>query len=118
MAKSELKFDRQDFNGVILIRISGPLDSLTYDQFRAYIDPLVQRPNTRVVLDCQNLTYLNSRGVALLAHYYRTSNLALTFFGIAGLPPRVIKMLQSLHLDRLLKWYPTVDHAMQMAAAV
>lgn len=118
MALSELKFELNEHNGVRVVRVSGPLDSMTFDQFRAYMDPLLSKPHVRIVLDCQGLTYVNSRGVALLMHYHRTTSMQLSFFGITELPPRIVKMVDSLGLGKLLTWYPTLDSAMEVAAAV
>ena len=118
MSKAQLQFETEDRSGVHLVRISGPLDSITYDQFRAYMDPLVIQSQKRVVLDCTDLTYVNSRGVALLLHYQRTSSLKLSFFGITGVPPRIVKEVEMLGLRKLLSWYPTLDSAMEIAAAM
>ena len=91
MSTAQLQFETEDRQGVHVVRISGPLDSMTFSQFRAYMDPLVDQANKRILLDCADLTYLNSRGVALLLHYQRSCNLKLTFFGITEVPPRIAK---------------------------
>ena len=118
MAKAELHFEAEDRNGIRLIRVSGPLDSMTYSQFRAYMDPVLNQYRVRIVLDCQNLTYVNSRGVALLLHYQRTCNLGLSFFALTAVPPRIVKEVEMLGLSKLLSWYPTLENAMEVAAAV
>jgi anti-sigma B factor antagonist len=118
MAKSVLNFEIEDTNGIRLIHISGPLDSVTYDQCRAYLDPLISRSHARLVLDCRNLTYVNSRGLGLLMHYQRTATLGFSFFGIAALGPHTLKSIQLLGLDKFLTWYPTIENALEMAAAI
>ncbi len=70
-ARLETKFE--DINGIRLVHVSGPLDSETHDLFRSAIDPLVNQSRVRIVLDCEKLTYVNSRGLSMLAHYQRTS---------------------------------------------
>jgi len=69
------------------------------------------------VLDCQNLTYVNSRGVTLLMHYQRTSKLDFSFLGIAALRPRILRNIELLGLDKLMTWYPTIEQALQTASA-
>lgn len=118
MSQATLNFEVEDRNGIRLIHVSGPLDSMTYDQFRHYLDPIISRAHVRIVLDCQGLTYVNSRGLTLLVHYERTAKLGFSFFGIAALRPRILKGIELLGLDKLVKWYPTLEEAMQMAAAV
>lgn len=117
MSDATLKFDIEECNGVRLIHVSGPLDSVTHDQFKRFMDPLVGKSHVRIVLDCQNLTYVNSRGLTLLMHYQRTAKLGLSFLGIAALRPRILKGIELLGLDKLVTWYPTLEQALEMAAA-
>ena len=118
MSQANLEFEIEDRDGVRLIHVSGPLDSMTYDQFKRFMDPLVVQSRVRIVLDCQNLTYVNSRGLTLLVHYERTTKLGFSFFGVAALRPRILKGIELLGLDKVVKWYPTLEEALQVAAAV
>lgn len=118
MSKATLNFEIEDREGIRVIHASGPLDSATYDQCKDYLDPIISQTNVRIVLDCQDLTYVNSRGVTLLMHYQRTATLGFSFFGIAALRPHTLKSIELLGLSKLLKWYPTIENAMEMAAAV
>ena len=117
MADSTLKLEKEERNGVRIIHVSGPLDSMNYDQFKAEMDPLIGKARVRVVLDCQNLTYVNSRGVTLLMHYQRTSKLDFSFLGIAALRPRILRNIELLGLDKAMRWYPTLEQALETAAA-
>ena len=117
MSEATLKFDIEDYKGVRVIHVSGPLDSVTHDQFKQFMDPLLGKSRVRIVLDCQNLTYVNSRGLTLLMHYQRNAKLGLSFLGIAALRPRILKGIELLGLDKLVTWYPTLEQALEMAAA-
>ena len=118
MAKTRLNFEIDEIQGISVIHMSGPLDSATYDQCREFLDPLIGRPPVRIVLDCRNLTYVNSRGLGLLMHYQRTATLDFSFFGVAALGPQTLKSMQLLGLDKFLTWYPTIEEALQAAAAM
>ena len=118
MAKATLSFEVEDRGGIRVIHMTGPLDSATYDQCNDYLEPLIQESRSRIVLNCQNLTYVNSRGVTLLMHCQRTATLGLSFFGVAALRPHTLKSIELLGLGKMLKWYPTLETAMEMAAAV
>lgn len=118
MAKSTLNFECEHCNDVRLIRVSGPLDSMTHDQFRNYMDPIINQSRMRIVLDCHGLTYVNSRGVTLLMHYQRVTQSGFSFFGIAALRPHILKGIELLGLSKVVRWYPTLEEAMQMATAV
>ena len=118
MAKARLSFESEEIQGITVIHVSGPLDSATYDLCREYLDPLLGRPRVRIVLDCRNLTYANSRGLGLLMHYQRTATLDFSFFGVAALGPQTLKSMQLLGLDKFLTRYPTIEEAIEAAKAM
>jgi len=113
-----LTTEMEETEGVRLIHVSGPLDSVTHDSFRDFLDPLVSQAHARIVLDCRNLTYVNSRGLALLLHYHRAAERDLSFFGIAALNSRIRKAIDLLGMGHLVTAYPTVEEAMRTAKAL
>jgi anti-anti-sigma factor len=118
MTGTGLTTEIEDRDGIRLIHVSGPLDSMTHDQFKAQMDPLVRQARIRIVLDCEKLTYVNSTGLTLLVRYHRTAIQNLAFFGIAALNPRILKAIDLLGMGKLVKPYPTVEEAIQAATAV
>jgi anti-anti-sigma factor len=119
MAQTRLSFESEEIQGITVIHVSGPLDSATIEACREYLDPKFSRPRVRLVLDCQNLTYVNSRGLGLLMHYQRTAIIMdFSFFGVAALSLQTLKSLQLLGLEKFLTWYPTIGEALQAAAAM
>lgn len=117
MAEATLSFDVEDCGGIRLIHVSGPLDSANYDPFKRYLDPMIHGARVRIVLDCQNLTYVNSRGLTLLMHYQKNAKVAFSFFGVAALRPRIVKGIELLGLGKMMTLYPTLEEALQIAAA-
>lgn len=115
MAEAVLTIQMENLNGTQIVRVSGPLDSVTYDQFKHTLDPLVVQPKVRIVLDCAGLTYVNSKGLALFGRYQRICAQGLAFFGIAALGKRIVKTMELLGLSRIVKLYPTVEEAVSMA---
>ena len=113
-----LKLASEVVDGVLLIHVSGPLDSATYDQFKAFMDPVVAQPQLVIVLDCRNLTYVNSHAWTLLMHYHRVALQALSDFKIAAIDPRSLKGIQRMGLDKGLTWLPTVEEALHPALAI
>ena len=118
MEKTTLDFVVEDRDGIRVIHVSGPLDSMTFDSCKAYLDPIVNQSRVRIVLDCQNLTYVNSHGVALLMHYQRTAMKGFSYFGIAAFRPRILKGIEMLGLGKYLTWSPTLEKAIETAAAM
>ena len=115
MADAVLTTQIENREGVQVIHVSGPLDSMTHDGFKDLLDPLVNQARIRIVLDCENLSYVNSKGLTLLARYQRIAVQTFTFFGVAALPARIVKSIEMLGMGRLLKSYATVAEALQAA---
>ena len=118
MTIANLTTEFEDRDGIRLIHVSGPLDSMTYDSFKDVLDPLVSQPHFRVVLDCEKLTYINSRGIMLLARYQRATGQSVSFFGVAALNPRITRAIELLGMSKLVILYPTVEVAIRAAAAL
>ena len=117
MSKGALKFTLEERDGIHLIHVSGPLDSATYDEFKAYMDPIVYEATRKVVLDCEKLTYVNSHGVTLMMHYQKVAKMVFSYFLVAGFRPYILKGMGRLGLSDSLTWFPTIENAMEMAAA-
>ena len=118
MAEAVLTTQIENRDGVQLVHLSGPLDSVTHDQFKDLLDPIVNQSNVRLVLDCEQLSYINSKGLALLGRYQRISMQNLSFMGIAALNRRITKTIELLGMSRLVKLYDTVEEASQAARSV
>ena len=118
MAEAVLTTQIENRDGIQLVHVSGPLDSMTHDQFKDQLDPMVNQSRVRIVLDCANLTYVNSKGLALLGRYQRVSLQNLSFLGIAALNRRITKTIDLLGMSKLVKLYPTVEEAMQAATVL
>ncbi len=118
MAAAVLTTQIENRDGVQLVHLSGPLDSVTHDQFKDLLDPIVNQSNVRLVLDCEQLSYINSKGLALLGRYQRISMQNLSFMGIAALNRRITKTIELLGMSRLVKLYDTVEEAIQAARSV
>ena len=118
MAEAVLTTQIENRDGIQLIHVSGPLDSMTHDSFKDLLDPMVNQPNVRIVLDCERLSYVNSKGLALLGRYQRVTLQNLSFMGIAALNRRITKTIELLGMGKLVKLYPTVEEAIRAAAAL
>lgn len=118
MTGTSLTTEIEDRDGIRVVHVSGPLDSMTHEQFKGQLDAMVNQPRVRIVLDCEKLTYVNSTGLTLLARYHRTAIQNLSFFGIAALNARILKAIDLLGMGKLVKSYPTIADALRAAAAL
>jgi anti-anti-sigma factor len=118
MFPGTLKLETEVKDGVELIHISGPLDSATFDQFKRFMDSIIDQPHVLIVLDGQKLTYVNSRAWILLLHYHRTAMLVLSNFKLAAFNRRSLKSIQLLGLGKYLTWSSTIEEALQATVAI
>lgn len=118
MQTGTLKLETEVKDGVLMVQVSGPLDSATYDYFKEFMEPILAQPHVRIVMDCRKLTYVNSRAWTLLMHYHRVALQALSDFKIAAFDPHSLKGIQRMGLDKSLAWLPTVEQALHPAFAM
>jgi anti-sigma B factor antagonist len=118
MTATGLATEIEDIGGVQVVHVTGPLDSMTHDSFKDLLDPMVSQPHFRIVLDCEHLTYVNSRGLTLLARYQRATGQSVSFFGVAALNSRITKAIELLGMGKLVHLYPDVADALKAAAAL
>ena len=118
MHAGTLKLETEARDDVLMVHVSGPLDSVTYDQFKEYMEPILSQPRTRIVLDCRQTTYVNSRAWTLLMHFHRMAMQALADFKIAAFDPRSLKGIRRMGLDKHLAWSPTIEDALHPALAM
>jgi anti-anti-sigma factor len=116
MSNAGLSTQIEEREGIRVIHVTGPLDSETHDSLQELLDPMVKQAQVRIVLDCEHLSYVNSKGLMMLARYHRTAVQNLSFFGIAALNARILKAIDLLGMGKLVKLYPTVEEALQAAA--
>ena len=75
------------------------------------MDPLVDTPGMRIVLDCENLTYAGSTEILLLGQYHHRMAQNQGGLGIAALNNRITQTLEQIGLGQMLHLYPTIEAA-------
>lgn len=118
MAESNLTTRLEMVDDIQVVRIAGPLDSATHDGFKTFLEPLVNQKGVKIVLDCTDLTYVNSKGLALIGRCQRLILQNLSFMAVAGLNKRIRKTIDLLGLGKIVKLYDSVDEAMAAARAL
>lgn len=98
--------------GVTHVVLIGPVDSATHDTFRDRLDPVCNRPAARVLLDCRELSYLNSRAIGLLVKYHRVLMMSRGRLAMCSVNPKLVRTLELLQLGKSLNIYPTREEAL------
>lgn len=97
---------------VTVASILGPVDSATFDLFKEKLDPLCAKAGGKVLLDCRELTYLNSRAIGLLMKYHRALMVGRGHFVLCNLNAKLVRTLDLLQIGKALTLYPSREEAL------
>lgn len=114
VAKNELDITVARDGQVDIALIDGPVDSATIDVFKDKLDSVCAHAGAKVLLDCQHLTYLNSRAIGLLVKYHRGLLLTHGRFALCNLNTRLVRTLDLLQLGKTLFVYDSREKALEV----
>lgn len=102
--------------GTAVIRPMGQrMDLQVAGQFRAALLELIQVGHTRLVVDLEDVNFIDSSGLGALVTALKTVKLRNTDGDIrlANVRPPVVALLEIIRLHRVFATYPSVDLAAQ-----
>jgi anti-sigma B factor antagonist len=111
VARNELEINASRDGEVDVVLIDGPVDSATIDTFKEQIDPICNRPGAKVILNCQHLSYLNSRAIGLLVSYHRRLISSRGMLTLCNLNPKLVRTLELLQLGKALLIFESLEKA-------
>ena len=100
-----------DDTGVIVLNLSGKLDSRSSAELLDLIESLVTRGERYIVLNCVDLERMNSSGLEALLRARARLKRDEVDLSIAGAKGIVAEVLRITRLDRVFELFPTVHHA-------
>jgi anti-sigma B factor antagonist len=95
-------------NGITVVKLSGQLDAESADYFFSCMTRVIDAGHRRIIVDCGRLAYLSSLGVGVLVRSAMRLRKCGGDIKLAGVGGTVVKVLEVVGLDRLLRLYPTV----------
>lgn len=113
MARAELDVYTEDVDGVTVVTLAGPVDSATFDKYKEELDRLCRTETApHLAIDCSQLSYINSKGIGLLASMHRQVMIQMGNIALFDLSPRILKTLELLGLGKRLRLYDTREEAL------
>lgn len=112
MTPTQLDITIEEQEGITVAHVKGPIDSATMDHFHKTFGALFRARNAKVVMDCTDLTYINSRGMGWLMEYHRQVTLGKGRLVLANPLPMILFSFQRLKLTDVIKTYPSVADAL------
>lgn len=112
MSIRELEMNVEQVGRVTVIKVAGPVDSASVETFRNQLNPICSQPGARVLLDCQDLTYLNSTSIGLLMKYHRGLMVSHGHLALCGVNTKLVRTLDLLQIGKSLQIYPGREEAL------
>ena len=83
--------------GDITVKLSGEMDALGCTKIRAKLDHVINTNNSNVILNLNNVNFLDSSGIGAIVFLYKrlkAQQRALTITGVRGQPQEIMKLLR------------------------
>jgi anti-anti-sigma factor len=93
-------------NGILVLTVTGALDSDTDRDFRKQLRDLSSSSVRRLIMDLTNLNYINSTSIGEIATSMGTFDLRMS-----GVQPGVLRVLKMVGLDKAIKCFSSVEQA-------
>ena len=103
-------------DGVVTIHVAGVVDALTLDRFEGALSKALDHGGKSLVLDCEELRYVNSSGFGELIRYHDRLRERDGILVMARVPPKVAIILEMLGLKSLIPVVPSLAEALEIAA--
>jgi anti-anti-sigma factor len=113
---AQLKIYVEKENDVVIILLVGPVDAATFEYFKDELDPLFKEGSPKIAVDCGSLTYINSKGIGLLANYHRMLLIRKGNVVLFNVSRRLMKTLDLLGLAKRLNICASKDEAFALLA--
>lgn len=112
MSVQELKLSVEKVDAVTVVKVTGAVDGSSVDLFKAELSPVCSLPGARVLLDCGQLTYLNSTSIGLLMKFQRGLVVSRGRLALCALNSTLVRTLELLQIGKSLHLFPTRAEAL------
>jgi anti-sigma B factor antagonist len=96
---------------LLLIAISGRLDTNTAPEFDAQVTPLLAQPNPNIVVDLSGVTYISSAGLRSILQLVKHTAAHGGRVGLFGAPSHILEVIEISGFPALLDLYPNRESA-------
>ncbi len=112
MAVKSLSVGMSQEGPITLVHVAGPADSENIETWRQMLERLAQLQDALILMDCSELTYLNSRAIGLLLKYYRQIAFNRGRLAMFGVNTKLVRTLDLLHIGKELPVYESREAAL------
>ena len=102
----------EHISGVLLVVISGRLDTGTAPVFDSQLAPELAIPRPRILLDLSSVTYISSAGLRSILQLVKHAAAHAGRVGIFGAPPHIMEVVEISGFPSLLDVFPDRNSAL------
>lgn len=106
MTRQGLQIRRKQVDHVLVLRLGGAMDSASVGTLRAALAPLLETQGARVLIDCADLTYVNSMAMGQFAALNRACEANGGRMALCAVEHTIMEVMKLLKLDKMLAIYP------------
>jgi anti-sigma B factor antagonist len=103
-------------DGVVRVQLAGVIDAHTLDHFEAGLNGALEHGAKSILLDCEELRYVNSAGFGELIRYFDRIKEKGGTLVLARVPPKVGVILEMLGLKSLIPIVASLEEGAEIAA--
>lgn len=96
---------------VLVVAADGGLDSRNSADFQAGIQKIVDSGATKIIVDCEKLSYISSAGLGALVNLHKRMHAQGADVKIAGARSMILDVMSITRIDKLFEFYPDVNRA-------
>jgi len=103
-----IRIERKDKIDIISFTVDK-INALITDEIRENIDRLFNNSFSKVIIDLKGVEYIDSSGFSCFLSILRTSRNSYGILKFANPEPRVMELLQTLHLHTVFEIFHDLD---------
>lgn len=112
-----MEYHLREEGEVRVVSCSGRMDATTSPRFKEYIQNLISKGCTRLIISMEGVEFLDSSGLGALVACLRKVKDKKGEIKIAGLRPEVRSIFDMTRVSRLFDIHPDTDSALKVSAA-
>ncbi len=110
----ELKIEvRQAAEGITLIVLRGEIGTETVNQFKDRVDQIVNDGQTKLIMDFQEVNYLNSMGLGVVAATLKKVKKSKGDLKLINLSPSVQELFELTRLTKVFEIFESQEAAVK-----
>lgn len=106
-----MKIETRTEGGVTLVTLDGDLDANSSPQLLKQINALLTAGATRVVIDMENVGFMDSMGLSVVLTGYKHAQLRNGSVSLAQVRPSVHKTFKLTRVDQVITIFTGVEEA-------